>query len=222
MTSWPPHADQSTWPPDSIIIWVSPDGTDAPGDGSRQNPYLTIERAVQDFIDGKQIRLMDGTYTPVDTIVIDGLTGSIFAENPNEATIQPRSTSRYGTALAILNSSRFTVQGVNILQSTETQTATAVTNTVGLYASNVQNFIAYTCTISGFDCPSGCAGIWASGTGRIEECTVSDLAIDDGTLYGIYANGLSVIDCEIIELTDRGNNGVIGVYSISDYTPPSS
>jgi len=215
-----PHADPSPWPPDSIIIWVSKEGSDTTGTGSQQEPYLTIERAFLDFTAGDQIRILDGTYTPADTIVFDGVPGSLFAENPNEVTIQPQRTSQYGTALAILNSDRFTVQGINILQSTETQTATSVVNNVGLYANNVENFHAYTCSISGFDCPSGCAGIWASGTGRIENCTVSDLAIDNGNLYGIYANGMSILDNEITELIDRGSSGVYGMYAIDDYTPP--
>jgi len=60
---------------------------------------------------------------------------------------------------------------VHIKQSTETQTASAVNN-VGLYAENVSNFVAHTCTVSDFTCTSGCTGIVASGTGRIENCVL--------------------------------------------------
>jgi len=206
-------ANPTSWPQPSIIIWVSPSGSDITGTGSDQNPYQTIERALLDFKDGYQIRLMDGTYTPTDTIMISGMTGSIFAENDDEVTIQPQQATGYGAAIAIVNSDRFTIHGVNISQS-----ETAGHN-YGIYADNVQNFIAYTCTVSGFDCPSGCAGIWATGTGRIENCTVSDLTIGNGNLYGIYSNGLDVIDCEVTALTDSGGNGVTGIYSINDYIP---
>jgi hypothetical protein len=206
--------DPTPWPQPSIIIWVSPNGSDIDGNGSDQNPYRTIERAMLDFRDGYQIRLMDGTYTPTDTILVSGLTGSIFAENDDEVTIQPQQTTEYGAAIAILNSSRFTIHGVNILQSDTTG------HNYGIYAANVQNFIAYTCTVSGFDCPSGCVGIWATGTGRIENCTVSDLTIDNGDLTGIYANGLDVVDCSITALIDRGSSGVKGIHAIDDYTPP--
>lgn len=196
------------WPEPSIIIWVSPDGNDTIGTGSDQTPYKTIERALLDFKDGYQIRLMDGTYTPTDTIMISGMSGSIFAENAEEVTIQPQQTTAYGAAVAIINSERFTIHGININQSD------AAGHNYGIYANNVQNFIAYTCTISGFDCPSGCVGIWATGTGRIENCTISDLAIDSGNLYGIYSNGLDIIDCDVVELINRGSTGVIGIYVV--------
>jgi len=72
------HAEPTVLEP-SIIIWVAPWGDDNPGTGSQTDPYLTIERALQDFVDGSQIRLLNGTYTPTDTVMISGLTGSIFA-----------------------------------------------------------------------------------------------------------------------------------------------
>jgi hypothetical protein len=201
-------ANPTPWPQPSIIIWASPDGDDVSGTGSDQSPYKTIDRALLDFKDGYQIRLMDGTYTPTDTIMISGMTGSIFAENAEEVTIQPQQTTSHGAAIAITGSSRFTIHGINISQSD-----TAGHN-CGIYANNVENFIAYTCTISGFDCPSGCVGIWAAGSGRIERCNIGDLAVDAGNLYGIYSNGLDVIDCDVVELTNRSTTEVIGIYII--------
>jgi hypothetical protein len=206
--------EPTIWPQPSMIIWVAPEGDDLSGNGSNLLPYKTIERALQDFTNGSQIRLKDGTYTPTDTVLVSGLTGSIFAENMDEVTIQPMQTTQYGAAIAITNSNRFTVQGITILQSD------ADGHIYGIYANDVENFIAYTCTVSGFDCPSGCAGIWASGTGRIEKCTVRDLSIDNGNLYGIYSYGLDVIDCDVVALTNRGFNVVSGIYVVKDYLPP--
>jgi len=214
------HADSTPLEP-SIIIWVATTGNDTTGTGSQTNPYLTIERALQDFVSGSQIRIVQGTYTPTDTIAINNLEGSIFSETPGGAIIQPQMTSQYGAAIAITNSSRFTVQGVHIKQSTETVTATSVPNTVGLYATAVQNFVAHTVTVSDFSCPSGCAGIWAIGSGRIQDCVIEDITIDNGDLYGIYANGISVIDNTVRRLIDRGNSSASGIYVINDYTPPS-
>jgi hypothetical protein len=177
------------------------------GVGSQANPYRTIERAMLDFRNGNQIRILNGTYTPTDTILVSGLEGSIFAETPGGVTIQPRSTSNYGAAIAITNSTRFTVQGINIIQSD------ASGHIYGIYANDVVNFIAYTCSVSDFDCPSGCAGIWARGTGKIENCLIEDLTVDNGTLYGIYADGLHVIDNTVRRLIDRGQNQVTGISS---------
>ena len=210
------HASTTPLTP-SIIIWVATTGNDSTGTGSQQNPYLTIERALQDFVNGSQIRIVQGSYTPTDTIAIDALEGSIFSETPGGAIIQPQRTSQYGAAIAITNSSRFTVQGVHIKQSTETQTATSVANTVGLYANNIQNFVAHTVTVSDFACPSGCSGIWVVGSGRIHDCVVEDITIDGGNLYGIYANGLSVGDNTVRRLVGKGNSTALGIYARSDY-----
>jgi hypothetical protein len=208
------HADPTPLHP-SIIIWVAKTGNDTTGTGSQQNPYLTIERALQDFVNGSQIRILNGTYTPTDTVMVSGLEGSIFSETPGGAIIQPQHTSRYGAAVAIIDSTRFIVQGIHIKQSTETQTATSVSNTVGLYANNVLNFEAHTVTVSDFSCTSGCAGIWANGSGRIEQCVIEDIATENGDLYGIYANGMSVLDNTVRRLTYRGNNTASGIYALN-------
>ena len=210
------HADITPLQP-SIIIWVGTNGNDTIGTGSQRTPYLTIERALQDFVNGSQIRLLNGTYTPADTILVNGLAGSIFSETPGGAIIQPQQSTQYGAAIAIIGASRFTIQGVHIQQSTETQAATGGETTVGIYANDVQNFVVHTCTISDFSCPSGGAGIWALGTGRIENCTVEDITIDSGEFYGIYANGLSVMDSTVRRLANRGNTGALGIYVVNDY-----
>ena len=210
------HANPTSLQP-NIIIWVAKTGNDSTGTGSQQNPYFTIERALQEFVNGSQIRILNGTYTPADTIVINGLEGSIFSETPGGAVIQPQRTTQYGAGIAIINSNRFTVQGVHIKQSTETQTATSVANTIGLYATNIQNFVAHTVTVSDFVCPSGCAGIWAIGSGRIEQCLIEDLTSDNGDLYGIYANGILVSDSTVRRLSNKGNDALLGIYTVSDY-----
>jgi len=207
------HADPTPLDP-RIIIWVATTGSDLTGTGSQVNPYRTIERALLDFRNGNQIRLLNGIYTPTDTVMISGLEGSIFAETPGGATIKPQQTSNYGAAIAITNSTRFTVQGVNIIQSDSSG------HTYGIYANDVENFVAYTCSVSDFDCPSGCAGIWASGTGKIENCLIEDLSINAGDLYGIYSDGLYVLDNTVRRLTDRGNSSANGIYIIDNYTPP--
>jgi hypothetical protein len=198
------HHDQTQLDP-SIIIWVAPWGHDNPGTGSQTDPYRTIERALQDFQDGNQIRILDGTYTPTHTIVVSGLEGSIFAENPEGVTIKPQRVTEYGAAIAITNSNRFTIQGVNIIQSDEAG------HVYGIYANDVENFIAYTCSISDFDCPSGCTGINVIGKGRIENCLIEDLTVDNGDLYGIYADGPDVIDCTVRRLINRGSNAATGI-----------
>jgi hypothetical protein len=198
------HADPTS-PTASIIIWVATWGNDDSGTGSQTNPYKTIERALQDFVNGSQIRILDGTYTPTYTIVVSGLEGSIFAENPEGVTIKPQRVTEYDAAIAITNSNRFTVQGVNIIQS---DTAGHI---YGIYANDVENFIAYTCSVSDFDCPSGCIGINVIGKGRVENCLIEDLSVATGDLYGIYADGPDVIDCTVRRLINRGSNVATGI-----------
>jgi len=201
------HADATPLAP-SIIIWVSIQGDDSIGTGSQVNPYRTIERALQDFDDGDQIRILDGVYTPADTVIIDGLTGSIFAENPGGVTIQPQHTTKYSAGIAVVNSARFTVQGIHIKQSTETA---SVANTIGLYANNVQNFVMNTCTVSDFNCTSDCMGIAVSGTGRIDHCIVEDMTVTNSDLYGIHVDGLYVLDCIVRRFINRGGSKTIGI-----------
>ena len=197
-------ATPTPYPPDGIIIWVSPNGNDTTGDGSRQAPYSTIERAIQDFADGNQIRLLDGTYNPAGTISIDGITGSIFAENPRDATIQPVQSTVDNASVSIKNTERFSITGVNILQPTNPDG-----NYVGLYVSNVQNFIAYLCTVHTFNFPAGqtCYGITASGgTGRIEKCSAYNITGDE--IYGILTSGVDVIDCDVTALSGASVTGI--------------
>jgi hypothetical protein len=207
------HRDQTAVEP-SIIIWVATTGNDESGTGAQTSPYKTIERALLDFENGNQIRISNGTYTPTDTIMISGMTGSIFAETPGGVTIQPRRTTGYESAIAIVNSDRFTVKGINIVQSASSE------HTRGIYANNVNNFVAYNCKVSDFECNADCIGIFASGTGRIENCLIEDLTINNGNLYGIYTDGLHVIDNTIRRLIDRGNSSANGIYIVDDYTPP--
>lgn len=190
------------------IIWVATTGNDSTGDGSRERPFASLERGLQDFEPNDQLRLLDGTFIPTDSIVISGLDGSIFAENPGAVYIQPEKTRLHQACVAILGASRFLVQGVNILQA-----ADASGNLIGLYVENVETFLAYTCSISDFEVPSGSAhGIFASGTlGRIERCSVSNMACAGGQLYGIRTMGFDVIDCEVLELSGAGNCQVRGI-----------
>jgi len=132
------------------IIWVSTEGDDSAGDGTQGAPYASLERALQDFTNGDQIRILDGTFIPTDSIVISGLEGSIFSETPLGAYIQPAKTRAHQACVAIIDSPRFSVIGVNILQAADT-----TGNLIGLYVENVENFVAYTCAISDFSIRPG-------------------------------------------------------------------
>jgi hypothetical protein len=191
---------------DLIIIWVATTGNDVVGDGSQHHPYLTIERALVDFTNGDQIRILDGVYTPTDTVMITGLEGSIFAENADAVTIQPQSATKFGAAIAIKSSTRFTIQGVNIIQS-DSDTG----HIIGIYAEDVENFIAHTCSVADFNCAAGdVTGICAQGDGRIIHCRIEDFSVDNGAACGIRSGGLKVIDCAARRI--RSYNGTaIGI-----------
>lgn len=181
------------------IMCVSPTGNDTTGNGSFDSPYKTIEHALSLFVSGDQIRLLEGTFITTDSIVISGKEGSIFSDYPGAATIQPINASISAACVEILNSTRFTVQGVEVKQSLDKAAR------VGIFANGVQNFICYTCTVDGFDVASGSTyGILGNGTGRIENCKVYD--IDSfGELYGIWSNNMHIIDCEVYSISGTGN-----------------
>lgn len=188
------------------IHWVATTGNDTTGSGSRDNPYKTIEKALTVFEDKDQIRILDGTYTPVDSVVVSGKEGSIFAENPQAVYIQPQKTTVHRAGVVILDSPRFSIVGVNILQAADSSG-----NLIGIYAESVQNFICFTCSVQGFVVPSGDAyGIFAAGSGRIKDCDVADLSARDD-LYGIRTLGLDVIDCSVTELSGVQGD-VWGIY----------
>jgi hypothetical protein len=206
-----------TMPKDIVdIIWVATTGNDSTGTGSQTNPYLTIDRALTDFERHSQIRIMDGTYTPRGTILISDLEGSIFAENPQGVTVQPINVTDHGAAISIIDSNRFSIQGINIIQS-----ATDATHLIGIYAENVENFIAYTCSVSAFESTAGTIyGILAEGTGRIENCSVTDLACSDVSIYGIKSTGLHVIDCTVAELVGTARCIPYGIVATNAAPPP--
>ena len=187
------------------IIWVATTGSDATGTGRRTAPYASINRALQDFVSGDQVRILEGTYTPTDSIVISGLEGSLFAEVKDSVYIQPIKTRIHQACLAIVDSPRFQLQGINILQAADNSG-----NLIGIYAENVETFLCYTCSVVGFDIPSGSGhGIFASGAlGRIENCKVADIACAGDDLFGIRSFGMDVVDCTVIELSGAGDCNV--------------
>jgi hypothetical protein len=197
------------------IIWVATTGNNTTGTGEREYPYASIERAIQDMEAGDQIRILDGTYIPTDSVVISGLEGSIFAENPDQVYIQPEKTRAHRACVAVVDAPRFLVQGINILQAADT-----TGNLIGLYVENVENFIAYTCNVSDFEVPSGTAhGIFASGAlGRVEKCKIANFACAGGKLYGIQTYNIDVIDCEVMALSGAGDCEVVGI-DVSDILP---
>ena len=190
------------------IIWVSTLGDDTIGDGSYDLSYKTLDKALTEFVSGDQIRLMDGTYVTTDSVMLIGVEGSIFSENPLGAYIQPQQTTLHQACVAIIDSPRFTVQGVNIIQAVDNSG-----NNIGLYVENSSNFIAYTCSINSFDIPSGNGcGIFASGSGRIEGCFVDDVVCGGPELYGIRTAGIDVIDCTVSSLSgDPAITAVTGI-----------
>jgi len=178
------------------IMWVSTSGDDANG-GSYELPYKTIEKALTMFTNGDQIRLVGGTYTPVDSIVISGLDGSIFADDPGAVYIQPEKVTKHAACIAILDASRFLLAGVNVIQAADT-----AGNIIGIHAENIENFICLTCSVSDFDVPSGNGkGIFASGNGRVEHCRVSNFNCAGNFTYGIHTKGVDVIDCIVDEVS---------------------
>jgi hypothetical protein len=203
------------------IIWVATTGSDTTGTGSRDLPYATIEKAVHEMVSGDQVRILDGTYIPTDTIVVSGIEGSIFAENPLEVTIQPATTEVSGACIAILQSTRFMICGVNILQAVDSSK-----NLIGLLVRDVDNFIAYTCKVTGFEVLSGDAyGIYADGSGRIEHCTVGGIVgLGSGnTAYGIRTFGIHVIDCSTVEISGANGcqaAGLVGTVRLPPWTTP--
>ena len=190
------------------VIWVSVSGSDSSGTGSRDLPYQTISRGLDDFVSGDQIRLMDGTYTPTDSVMVSGMDGSIFAENPDSVFIQPQKTTLHQACLAILDANRFILQGLTILQA-----ANNAGNNIGIYVENVENLICYTCSVNNFEIPSGNGyGIYASGGGRVENCRVSNFTFSGDTLYCIRTDGLDVIDPDIAEVSGGPGTFLYGVY----------
>jgi hypothetical protein len=188
------------------IIYVSPTGSDITGNGSGTYPYQTIGKAISVFTDGDQIRLFEGTYTPTDSIVISGMSGSIFSEAPNVAIIKPQQTVAYPACIAILDSPRFSLTGLDVSQATD-----AGTNQVGIYARDVQHFVCFTCAVHDFESPSGdVCGIYASGNGRIENCSVYSLHNVSSYLSGICtSDNIDVVDCAVYQLSGGQNGQVV-------------
>lgn len=190
------------------IIWVSTLGNDTTGTGLQDAPYATLDRAVLDFESGDQIRILDGTYTPEDTLSFEGMSGSIFSENPNEVTIQPEKTTTNSACISITNAARFSVIGVNITQASESPDS----NSVGVYARNVDALLVETCDIYGFTADAGSLrGIYADGGGRLENCSIYSLSSCGDQIIGVQSIGVDVVDCAVFSLSGVNNCSVIGI-----------
>jgi hypothetical protein len=199
------------------VLWLSPTGSDITGNGSKEYPYKTIDYALTLFTSGDQIRLLEGDYTPLSPVVFSNIEGSLFSDYPLGASIQPQTALPGEASISVRNSTRFTVQGVKVLQSADNNTNT------GIEALNSLNFKCMTCEVSGFDVVSGGVsgsvasssyGIYAIGTGRVENCKVYDIN-NSGDIGGIFTDGLHVIDCETYSLS--GNGQTEGIHSSNAY-----
>lgn len=183
------------------VMYVSPSGDDTTGTGTSTNPYRTIEYALSLFDSGDQIRLLEGTFTPVDSIVIVDKEGSIFSDYPGAAIIQPVAALSSAACISIIGSDRFTIQGVEIRQDS------AGLARIGIMAYGVNHFICKTCSVDGFNVPSGDTyGIFGHGRGRIENCKIYDVTSAGENLYGVWTNNMHLIDCEVYSLS--GSNSV--------------
>jgi hypothetical protein len=186
------------------IYWVSPTGSDITGDGSYESPYATIETAMVRFTDGDQIRLKAGTYTPVDSLVFSGVSGSIFSEDPRGAIIVPQQTTLSNAAIDVSGSDRFDVVGVIVHQATN-----AYNNLGGISLRNVTMGHVYACTVSDFTVTGGeFVGIEMLGGGRVEGCIIEDVVTSIPT-YGIAVTGCDVIDCTVQNVS--GTSSVIPI-----------
>lgn len=172
------------------MIWVATTGNDSSGDGSQENPYKTIERAISDFTDGDQIRLMPGVYTPATTLIFDYISGSLFSDTAEGATICPVAITSHGAAIYVNSTSRFTIKGINIEQSAD------AAHTCGIYMTAVDNIEVSRCAVTNFTSTTAdLCGIYADGSGKVLDCRVEDLVSASGTVYGIWSQGPAVIDC---------------------------
>lgn len=194
------------------IWWLDPNGSDLTGNGTYATPYQTFAKALTLFASGDQIRLKDGTYHPTDALIFDSVEGSIFADTPLGATIQPTGVASAPAVIRVSNSERFSIVGVNILQAQN-----PTNNTIGIHGADVTNFLVYTCDVSAFAAPSAVAGlatvgIAVSGYGRVEDCSVHDMVTEEEFLYGIYAAGnVDIIGCTVYSLSGTGTANVLGI-----------
>jgi hypothetical protein len=189
------------------IIWVSPFGSDTTGDGSEQSPYLTIEKALTIFVPEDQIRLKDGTYTPVDSLVFSG-SGSLVADNPWEVTIQPSAVSATSAVISIANAYRFTIRGIIIKQAVD-----PTGNFVGIAADTVTYFVCESCSVEDFTANSASLrGISVNDCGGvIKDCSVDNFYNAGANIYGVYAQDLEVVNCVIGSLIGAAGTTVVGV-----------
>jgi len=194
------------------IWWLDPNGSDLTGNGTYALPYQTFAKALSVFHSEDQIRLKDGVYRPTDSLVFDSVNGSIFADTPLGATIQPTGVASSPAVIQVSHSTRFSIVGLNILQAQN-----PTNNTLGIQGADVTNFLVYTCDVSAFAAPSAVSGlatvgIAVSGYGRVEDCAVHDMVSEEEFLCGIYAAGnVDIIGCTVYSLSGTGTANVLGI-----------
>lgn len=185
-------------------IYVNTAGNDTTGNGSAENPYLTIQKGVSSVNENGIIYIANGQYnganntnisiaknmtitgnSPTETI-IEGQ-GLIFLINPNVNVIIQNLTLKNGTAAfggAICNYGTLRVENCTFVNNSATQAGGAITNWFGTL--NVID-----CTFLNNTSPEGGSILNLGGN-----CTVNGSTFINNTATNAFFGGAAIFDLQ--------------------------
>ena len=213
-------------------VYVSTTGNDTTGDGTKDNPYLTIQTGLNNVLEGGTVHLQAGTYTGTGNVNLDLSTNvTIVGESRTNTIIDAQDSSRIFTI-----SAKVVIANLTITNGTESVNGGAIyndeyaittlsnctfLNNTATYGGAIHNrdgtLNLDNCTFTGNDAIYGGA-IWNNGVlTTSNDCTfTNNTASYGGSIYTTFGGIITLNGCYFINNT-AGYGGAINNYE-SDIT----
>jgi len=218
--------------PTSVDRFVSTSGSDDSGDGTKQNPWLTIQHAINSVQNGSTVHVADGTYTGAGNKNLDfgGKAITLKSESGPENCIIDCEANGRGFYFNNGESENSIVSGITVTNgymgvgggiaishaSPQILNCRIISNTAansggGLNINGRSSPTIKGCTIKNNSAASG-GGIvvsWSSGSStKIENCTIeaNHATVDDGG--GIYMRLYHSVPAQVSNCIIQNNSAV--------------
>lgn len=200
-----------------VYIYVSPQGSDLTGDGSKLKPYKSIEYALSQAYNRAVIYLSKGTYhenglTIDKTIIISIFNGEVALNGDGENIFNISSTGNLTInninitkgATAFINYGKLAINNSNISHNTATKDGGAILNYGDLSLNN--STLTYNGANSG-------GAISNYGTALISGCKMNyNSAFRGGVIYNNETDSLKIVNSSFEHNSVVNNGGVIENY----------
>lgn len=187
-------------------IYVSPNGSDS-NTGDINNPYATVQKALENVEAGQTIYLREGTYTALNTFVTSGQEGNYITlrNYPNEKPYLTMTNGTDGAILSLDGNDYIKIEGLEI-GGYSSAIAQGILldgdeNHIIIRNNDIHNLVT---TKPGENQDGEANAILCYGEGKTEELSINNIAIENNTVHDNTTGW-----CESVSVT--GNTKYINV-----------